>query len=328
MKPFIYSRASSRQAAITEMLSHDKAKFIGGGTNILDLMKLDVESPERIIDINSLDLRQIEELPGGGMKIGALVRNSDLAYHAVISKRYPVLSQALLSGASPQLRNMATAGGNLMQRTRCPYFYDVAYACNKRAPGSGCAAINGYNRSHAILGTSDKCIATHPSDMCVALAALEAQIYVQGANGTRMIPFSEFHLAPGDAPEKETSLQQGELITSIQVPALPFAGRSAYVKVRDRSSYEFALASAAVALNISGGKITQARIAMGGIGTKPWKMKNAEKALEGMDANTGSYQRAADLALQNAKTYKFNSFKVELAKRTLVHALETAAAII
>ena len=324
MKPFIFSKAATRQDAVKMKAEHERAKFIGGGTNLIDLMKLDIETPDRLIDITPLDLQQIEERSDGGMRIGALVRNSDLAHHPPIRQRYPLLSQAILAGASPQLRNMATTGGNLMQRTRCPYFYDLGYACNKRSPGSGCAAINGYNRSHAILGTSDQCIATHPSDMCVALAAIEAIVFVHGPNGPRSIPFADFHLLPGATPDKETALQRGEIITAVELPAFPFGAYSAYFKVRDRASYEFALASAAVALDISNGKIKQARIAMGGIGAKPWKMKGAERSLQGADANINTYTRVADEALSNAKTYKYNSFKVELAKRTLVHALEIA----
>jgi xanthine dehydrogenase YagS FAD-binding subunit len=320
MEPFKFSRAQSNQAAILAGLNRD-AKYIAGGTNLLDLMKLNVETPAQVIDINKLPLNKIEELPGGIIRIGALVKNSDLAYHPLIKQRYPVLSQALLAGASPQLRNMASTGGNLMQRTRCPYFYNTDFACNKRNPGSGCAAIDGYNRNNAILGTSDKCIATHPSDMCVALAALGATIHVQGENGVRAIPFNEFHLLPGQTPHLEHSLKTGELITHVDIPNIPYASRSYYLKVRDRQSYEFALASAAVILNISNGRIVNAHIALGGVGTKPWRSTSAEKVLTGTAANEQAYQSAAEATLNEAKGFKDNEFKIELAKHTLVRAL-------
>ncbi|WP_426671706.1 FAD binding domain-containing protein [Mucilaginibacter sp. McL0603] len=298
-------------------------KFIAGGTNLVDLMKLDIEKPSQLIDINSLKLETVETLPNGGVRIGALVKNSDLAYHPVIIKKYPVLSEALLSGASPQIRNMATVGGNLLQRTRCPYFYDTSFPCNKRVPGSGCSAINGYNRMNAILGTSTQCIATHPSDMCVAMAALDAIIHVEGSGGKREIPFHEFHRLPGQTPQYETTLKAGELITAVELPPIPFAAKSHYLKVRDRHSYEFALASAAVALNISNGRIEAARVALGGVGTKPWRSLEAEKALTGASADEQTYRKAAEAALNGAKPGNYNSFKIELAKRTLVRALKT-----
>jgi xanthine dehydrogenase YagS FAD-binding subunit len=272
-------------------------------------------------------MTNIESPPGGGLRIGALVRNSDLAYHKSVREQFPVLSEALLAGASAQLRNMATVGGNLMQRTRCPYFYDVVFACNKREPGRGCAAMNGYTRSHAILGTSDKCIATHPSDMCVALAALDATIHVEGPRGERTIPIGEFHLLPGDTPDRETGLEQGELIVAIDLPALPRGSRSKYLKVRDRASYEFALTSAAVVVQVANGKISAARVAFGGIGTKPWRSKEAEQALVGKEANVETFRAAADAALQDAIPRKHNAFKVELAKRTLVSALKEAGGV-
>jgi len=290
---------------------------------MLDLMKLNIETPKQVVDINKLSLYKIEELQNGGVRIGALVKNSDLAYNLYIIKNFPVLSEALLSGASPQLRNMATTGGNLMQRTRCPYFYSTDFACNKRVPGSGCAAISGYNRMNAVLGTSDKCIATHPSDMCVAMAALGAIIHVQGPKGARVIPFVDFHLLPEQTPYIEHNLKQNELITHVEIPALPFAAKSHYLKVRDRASYEFALTSVAVALDIQNGTIKGARIALGGVGTKPWRSLEAEKALIGAPANTQTYRAAADAALAAAKPYKDNAFKIELAKRTLVRALTT-----
>ena len=290
---------------------------------MLDLMKLNIETPKQVVDINKLSLYKIEELQNGGIRIGALVKNSDLSYNPYIIKNFPVLSEALLSGASPQLRNMATTGGNLMQRTRCPYFYNTDFACNKRVPGSGCAAITGYNRMNAVLGTSDKCIATHPSDMCVAMAALGAIIHVQGPKGSRAIPFADFHLLPGQTPHIEHNLKQDELITHVEIPALPFAVKSYYLKVRDRASYEFALASAAVALDIQNGTINGARVALGGVGTKPWRSLEAERALIGAPANAQTYRTAANAALAEAKPHKDNAFKIELAKRTLVRALTT-----
>jgi xanthine dehydrogenase YagS FAD-binding subunit len=322
MEPFKFIRAQDNSNAILSASVAD-AKFIAGGTNIVDLMKLNIEKPHQVVDINKLKLGDIETLANGTIRIGALVKNSDLAYHPAIIKNYPVLSEALLSGASPQLRNMATVGGNLLQRTRCPYFYDTTYACNKREPGSGCSAINGYNRNNAVLGTSDKCIATHPSDMCVAMAALGAVIHVQGAKGTRAIPFADFHTLPGETPHIESILKHGELITAVEIPALHFAVKSHYLKVRDRASYEFALTSAAVALDIKGDRIQSARIALGGIGTKPWRSLVAEKVLMGALNNEQSYRTAAEAALSSAKSYSHNAFKIELAKRTLVRALTT-----
>jgi xanthine dehydrogenase YagS FAD-binding subunit len=322
MEPFKLIRVQDNLAAIHSAgINH--SKIIAGGTNILDLMKLNIEKPKQVVDINKLSLYKIEELPNGGVRIGALVKNSDLSYHPYIQKNFPVLSEALLSGASPQLRNMASTGGNVMQRTRCPYFYNTDFACNKRIPGSGCAAISGYNRMNAVLGTSDKCIATHPSDMCVALSALGAVIHVQGAKGQRAIPFADFHLLPGQTPQLEHNLRQDELITHIEIPALPYAAKSHYLKVRDRASYEFALTSAAVALDIQNGTIRGARIALGGVGTKPWRSMEAEKALIGAPANADTYKKAAEIALATAKPNKDNAFKVELAKRTLVRALKT-----
>lgn len=322
MEPFKFIKAQDNQSAI-HAAAIARTKFIAGGTNILDLMKLNIETPKQVIDINRLSLSKIEELPNGNIRIGALVKNSDLAYHPAIIKKYPVLSEALLSGASPQLRNMASVAGNLMQRTRCPYFYNTDFACNKRIPGSGCSAMDGYNRNNAILGTSDKCIATHPSDMCVALAALDAIIYVQGSKGMRTIPFAEFHLLSGQTPQIEHAIKQDELITHVEIPAISYASRSHYLKVRDRASYEFALASAAVILNIQSGRIEKAHIALGGVGTKPWRAVLAEKVLNGAVASEQNYRTAAEAALSQAKGYKDNSFKIELAKRTLVRALTT-----
>jgi xanthine dehydrogenase YagS FAD-binding subunit len=324
MEPFKYLRVQDNLSAI-QAGGIANAKFIAGGTNMLDLMKLNIETPKQVVDINRLSLNKIEELQNGNIRIGALVKNSDLAYNPIIKKNYPVLSEALLSGASPQLRNMASAGGNLMQRTRCPYFYSTDFACNKRSPGSGCAAISGYNRMNAVLGTSDKCIATHPSDMCVAMVALGAVIHVQGTKGTRTIPFSEFHLLPGQTPHIEHDLKPGELITHVEIPHLAYAARSHYLKVRDRASYEFALASAAVILNIQNGRIQNAHVALGGVGTKPWRATLAEKVLLGAQVSESLYRTAAEAALSQAKPNKDNAYKIELAKRTLVRALTTVA---
>ena len=279
------------------------------------------------MDLNRLPLAQIEELPnGGGVRIGALARNSDVAEHALIVQRYPVLSQALLAGASPQLRNLATTGGNLLQRTRCYYFYDPAFPqCNKRQPGSGCGALNGFNRIHAILGQSEQCIATNPSDMNVALAALDAVVQVQGAKGTRSIAIADFHRLPGNTPNIDTNLQADELITAVDLPAIPFATRSHYLKVRDRASYAFALVSVAAALDIQNGKINAARVALGGVAHKPWRAQKAEALLVGKTADEKTFRAAAEAELAAAKGYKHNSFKIELAKRAIVRALRTVA---
>jgi xanthine dehydrogenase YagS FAD-binding subunit len=290
-------------------------------------MKMGVEQPAQLVDINRLPLTKVEELPNnGGVRIGGLVRNSDLAENALIKSRYPLLSEALLSGASPQLRNLATTGGNLLQRTRCYYFYDPAFPmCNKRAPGTGCGALEGYNRIHAILGQSEQCIATHPSDMCVALAALEAVVRVQGPQGERTIAFEEFHRLPGDTPNVETSLQPNELITAVDLPSLPFAQRSHYLKVRDRASYAFALVSVAAVLEMDGGAIKTARLALGGVAHKPWRARKAEQVLTGKPPNEQSFRAAAEAELAEAKGYKYNSFKIELAKRAIIQALSTVA---
>ncbi len=326
MHPFTFLRPSEPSVALKTATS-PTTKFIAGGTNLLDLMKLDVEQPKQLIDINGIALNKIERLPSGSLRIGAGVKNTALAYHPEVMKRYPVLSEAILSGASAQLRNMATTAGNLMQRTRCYYFYDVSFPCNKRKPGSGCPAIDGYNRMHAVLGTSDQCIATHPSDMCVAMAALGAEIVVQSAKGMRKIPFAQFHRLPGNTPHLEHSLLAGELILGVEIADIPYATRSHYLKVRDRASYEFALASAAVALDMSHGVIRQARIALGGVGTKPCRSPEAEKALAGAAVGEDSFRKAAEAALSDAKTSKHNAFKPELARRTLVRALITASQI-
>ena len=324
MKPFTYVRANEPDKAVATVAGDPAAKFIGGGTNLLDLMKEGVEQPDRLVDINKLQLTKIEAIRNG-VRIGSLARNSDVAYDATIRERYPLLSEALLAGASPQLRNMATVGGNLMQRTRCYYFYDTAMPCNKRQPGSGCAAIEGFNRIHAILGTSEQCIATHPSDMCVALAALDAVVRVQGPKGERQIPISDFHRLPGNTPQIDTNLQHGELITAVELPNLPFAKRSHYLKVRDRASYAFALVSVATALDINKGVIRAARLAMGGVAHKPWRAVEAEKILVGAKANEQTFRAAAEATLREAKPQKYNAFKVEMASRAIVRALSTVS---
>ena len=322
MHPFEFVEAPNAEAAMAAINQGTKAVFFAGGTTLIDLMKLDVMTPAKLVDINRLPFSSIEERPDG-ITIGANVRNSDLAHSVIIRERFPVLSEALLAGASAQLRNMASTGGNLMQRTRCPYFRDIHSACNKRRPGSGCDAITGFNRMHAVLGASDQCIATHPSDMCVALAALDAVIHTRQRNGAaRSIPLSEFYLLPGDTPERETVLDAGELITHVHLPASLDARRSHYLKVRDRASYEFALASAAVVLETRGDSITRASVSLGGVATVPWRSREAEAALVGALACRETFVIAADAALAQARPLQHNAFKVQLAKRTLVFALE------
>jgi xanthine dehydrogenase YagS FAD-binding subunit len=322
---FEYTRASGIAEAIRHATADPNAKFIAGGTNLIDLMKEDVERPTRLIDITHLPLKAVEETPGGGLKIGALVPNSDLAYHPIIESRYPLLSSAILAGASQQLRNMASTGGNLLQRTRCYYFYDTATPCNKREPGSGCSAINGLNRMHAILGTSEACIAVHPSDMCVALAALGATVHVLGPSGERTIAFTDFHRLPGDTPQRDTNLQPAEIVTAIELPAEGFATHYTYLKLRDRASYAFALVSVAAALRLDGGTIGEARLALGGVAHKPWRNPAAEAALRGQAPNEDNFQRAADVLLRDAKGFAHNTFKIDLARRALVRALTQAA---
>ncbi len=331
MHIFEFTRPADQAAAIATAAQSKTAqqgadvRFLGGGTTLIDLMKLNVETPARVLDINRLPLGKIETMSDGGLRIGATARNSDLANDERVLRDYAVLSQAILSGASGQIRNMATTAGNLVQRTRCVYFRDTAMPCNKREPGSGCSAITGSNRTMAILGASDHCIATNPSDMCVAMAALEAVIHVQGPKGTRAIAFGDFHLLPGDTPNRETVLEPGDLITQVTLPP-PIAGsKQAYLKLRDRASYEFALASAAVVMKVARGNISYVRIALGGVGTKPWRSPEAESALTGKPANAANFREAAEAALRNAKPQSENKFKIELAKRCLVHALQTAA---
>src|SRR5438552_16249624 len=299
-------------------------RFMGGGTTLIDLMKLNVETPARVLDINRLPLDKIELTPDGGLKVGATARNSDLAYHAKVQQDYSVLSQAILQGASAQIRNMATVGGNLLQRTRCVYFRDTAMPCNKREPGSGCPAITGHNRTLAILGASEHCLATNPSDMCVALAALEATIHIQGTKGSRAVAFGDFHLLPGNTPHRETVLEAGDLITHVTLPPPVTGSKQVYLKLRDRASYEFALASAAVVVTVTGGIVTRARIALGGVGTKPWRSPEAEAALVGKPADPANFRKAAEAAMRDAKPQSENGFKIELARRCLAHALQMA----
>jgi xanthine dehydrogenase YagS FAD-binding subunit len=332
MQPFELITASTvldavkAQAASPSAQQGAQVRFIAGGTNLVDYMKLNVETPRQLVDINGLPLDKVEPAPNGGLKIGALARNTDVANNDAVKAQYPVLSQAILSGASTQLRNMATTAGNLLQKTRCVYYRDTAYGCNKRQPGTGCSAIAGHNRTLAILGTSDKCIASNPSDQNVALAALEATIHVTGTKGDRAIPIAEFYTLPGNAPERETVLEPGDLITHVTIPALPAGARGLYLKLRDRTSYEFALASAAVVIKQTGGRIDFIRIAMGGVGTKPWRSLEAEKSLQGKSATPCSFRAAAEAALHGARPQSQNGFKVELAKRCLVHALTQATA--
>jgi xanthine dehydrogenase YagS FAD-binding subunit len=325
MNPFQYVEATTSETAARAVSGLPGAVFFAGGTTLIDLMKIDVLSPDTLVDITRLPLGAIE-FDERGVHIGANVRNSELAWHPSIRERYPVLSEAILSGATTQIRNMATTAGNIMQRTRCPYFRDGHAACNKARPGSGCDAIEGFNRGHAILGTSAHCIAMNPSDMCTALAILDAVVRTQRPDGSaRAIPFNEFHLPPGDTPERETVLEHGELITHVDLPDLPLARRSHYLKVRDRASYEFALTSAAVALDLDGGRIRAARLALGGVATKPWRCPEAEKVLQGQPATIERFRAAAEAALAGAIPQRYNGFKIELAKRTLVHALTAVA---
>ncbi|WP_282343921.1 MULTISPECIES: xanthine dehydrogenase family protein subunit M [Pseudomonas] len=323
MNPFAYSKPAAVDEALR--LAGPNARFIAGGTNLLDLMKENVTRPERLIDINGLPLRGIDATASGGLRIGALVSNADLAWDARIEQRYPLLAQAILAGASPQLRNMASTGGNLLQRTRCYYFYDAGVPCNKREPGSGCPAKDGLNRIHAVLGASDDCVAVNPSDMCVALAALEAVVIVAGPRGERHIDFADFHRLPGDAPERDNVLADDELILAIELPPEGFAAHSRYLKVRDRASYAFALVSVAAALQLDGGSIRAARLALGGVAHKPWRRQEAEEVLIGKPASDEAFALAADLLLEGARPLAHNGFKIELARRAIVRALGDAA---
>ncbi len=322
---FAYARANDVADAVRQIAADPKSKFIAGGTNLVDLMKEDVERPSRLIDITRLPLKAVEETSDGGLRIGALVPNSDLAYHPLIAERYPLLGSAILAGASAQLRNMASTGGNLLQRTRCYYFYDTATPCNKREPGSGCSAIAGLNRMHAILGTSESCIATHPSDMCVALAALDAKVHAAGPAGERSIAMTDGHRLPGTTPQRDTNLQADEIVTAVELPARGFAKNYTYLKIRDRLSYAFALVSTAAAMELDGDTITDARLALGGVAHKPWRNANAEAALRGKTADRAAFAQAADIVLHDAKGYAHNAFKIDLARRVIVRALTQAA---
>jgi xanthine dehydrogenase YagS FAD-binding subunit len=325
MNNFEFSRASDVADAVRQMAADPGARFVAGGTNLIDLIKEGVATPSRLIDITRLSLGGVDETGDGGLRIGALVPNSDLAYHPQIEKRYPLLRSAILAGASPQLRNMATTGGNLLQRTRCFYFYDTTTPCNKREPGSGCSAIDGLNRMHAILGTSEHCIATHPSDMCVALAALDARVLATGRDGERSIAFADFHRLPGDTPQLDTNLKKDEIITAIELPPKGFATNYSYLKIRDRLSYAFALVAVAAVLEIENGAIKEARLALGGVAHKPWRDRETEALLRGMRASRESFVRASDNVLRDARGFGHNDFKIELARRAIVRTLTQAA---
>jgi xanthine dehydrogenase YagS FAD-binding subunit len=322
---FQYSRATDVADAILLLAAHPGSKLIAGGTNLLDLMKENVEEPSRLVDISRLPLHKVEETADGGLRVGALVLNSDLAYHPLIEKRFPLLASAVLAGASAQLRNMASVGGNLMQRTRCAYFYDTATPCNKRTPGSGCSAIDGLNRNHAVLGTSASCIATNPSDMSVALAALGASVHIAGPSGERTVALTDFHRLPGDTPHLDTNLAAGEIITGLALPPRGFAQNYSYLKIRDRLSYAFALVSVAAALEMNGNAISEARVALGGVAHKPWRSLDAEEVLRGQTATADQFSRAADLLLRGARAHSHNGFKIELARHAIVRTLMQAA---
>ena len=325
MKNFAYVRATSAEDAVRRSHTTQNTQFIAGGTNLVDRLKVFLDEPAQLIDVSRLDLKQIETTRDGDIRIGALTSNTAVADHPQIRQNYPLLSRAILSGASQQIRNVATIGGNLLQRTRCPYYYDTAFACNKRQPNSGCAAIQGINRMHAILGASHDCIAVHPSDMCVALAALDAVVEVEGERGKRQIPFDDFHRLPGDTPERDTNLQPGELITAVILPPVPFAKTGVYLKLRDRASYSFALISVAAAMDVRDDRIHDVRLALGGVAHKPWRSPAAEAFLKDKPATPETFQQAAEMVLQGAKPLTHNGFKVEMAKRAIQRALTISA---
>jgi len=326
MKLFDYVPATTPEAALAAFTPGSNTQFIAGGTNLIDLMKRGVTAPDKLVDINALPLKTVTH-GNGRLAIGALVTNSEVADHKLVLQQQPLLAQALNAGASAQLRNMATMGGNMMQRTRCHYFYDTALPCNKREPGTGCGALEGFNRMHAIFGTSNQCIAVHPSDMCIALAALDATVLVTGPKGARTIPFVDFHRLPGDTPQVDNNLQPGELITAVEIPDGPFGTHVHYHKVRDRASYAFALVSVAAALHLEGKTIRGARLAMGGVAHKPWRLTEAEKALIGKTVSEATFRQAAEIAMRGAKGYPFNAFKLRLAPNTIVQSLKTAAGL-
>ncbi|MEH2331497.1 FAD binding domain-containing protein [Nostoc sp.] len=325
MNNFTYTRATSVKDAVQRATDDQNAILIAGGTNLVDRLKVFLDEPSQLIDISRLEMKRIERTSEGGLSLGALVTNTAVADHPDVRRDYPILSRAILSGASQQIRNMATVGGNLLQRTRCPYYYDTAFPCNKRQPGSGCPAATGINRMHAILGASDQCVAVQPSDMCVPLAALDAVVVVEGPKGKRQIPLTDFHRLPGNTPQRDTNLEPGELITSVVLPPVSFAKSGVYLKLRDRTSYAFALVSVAAAVDLAGEQIQNVRLAMGGVAHKPWRSKEAEKFLIGKSANTATFQQAAEIALQEAKPLTHNSFKVDLAKRAIRRALTVSA---
>ncbi|MEV4811887.1 FAD binding domain-containing protein [Micromonospora avicenniae] len=325
MRPISYSRVSDVGTAIGTVAADPDSAFLAGGTNQVDLLRIYVEQPRRLVDINDLPLKQVEELPGGGLRLGGLARMSDVAEHPAVRRRYPMVTESLLLGASPQLRHMASVAGNLMQRVRCTYFRDTEASCNKRAPGTGCSAMEGVNRGHAVLGTSECCIATHPSDLGVALMALDAVVQTEGPAGQRSIPIDDFYLLPGRTPEREHPLTHGELVTGIDLPPLPVAARSRYIKIRDRESYEFALVAVAVAMSVVGGRIAEIRLALGGLATKPWRARAAERELDGSPATAESFTRAAEAEMAGATPHGMNAFKIELGKRTIVRALTEMA---
>jgi xanthine dehydrogenase YagS FAD-binding subunit len=327
MNQFQYIRPAEAAGAIKALAKDANSHFLAGGTNLIDLMKMGVITPTKLVDINHLSLKSIEKI-NGGVRIGALATNTEVAESKLVLENFPLLSLAINAGASPQLRNMATVGGNMMQRTRCPYFFDMAMPCNKRVPGSGCGALEGINRMHALFGASDKCIAVNPSDMNVALTALDATVHISGSKGSRTIKFADFHRLPGEHPELDNNLQKGELITAVDLPFSPFKKNIHYLKIRDRTSYAFALVSAAVALHIENNIILDARLAMGGVAHKPWRLKAAEQYLKGKAINEATFKEAAQIAMEGAKAYEYNRFKLKLAPNAIIQSLKTASGIV
>jgi xanthine dehydrogenase YagS FAD-binding subunit len=327
MNQFQYIRPAEAAGAIKALAKDANSHFLAGGTNLIDLMKMGVITPTKLVDINQLSLKSIEKI-NGGVRIGALATNTEVAESKLVLENFPLLSLAINAGASPQLRNMATVGGNMMQRTRCPYFFDMAMPCNKRAPGSGCGALEGINRMHALFGASDKCIAVNPSDMNVALTALDATVHISGSKGSRTIKFADFHRLPGEHPELDNNLQKGELITAVDLPFSPFKKNVHYLKIRDRTSYAFALVSAAVALHIENNIIQDARLAMGGVAHKPWRLKAAEQYLKGKAINEATFKETAQIAMEGAKAYEYNRFKLKLAPNAIIQSLKTASGIV
>ncbi|NEP02126.1 MAG: xanthine dehydrogenase family protein subunit M [Symploca sp. SIO2E9] len=325
MNNFTYTRANSLSDAVNQAVADQNSMFIAGGTNLVDRLKVFLDQPSQLIDVSRLQMQEIEPMANGSLRLGALVSNTAVADHSDIRRNYPILARAILSGASQQIRNLATVGGNLLQRTRCPYYYDTAFACNKRQPGTGCPAVNGINRTHAILGASEDCVAVNPSDMCVALAALDALVEVESPQGQRQIPFADFHRLPGNRPQQDTNLEPGELITAVILPPVSFAKSGVYLKIRDRTSYSFALVSVAAAVNLEGEQICAVRLAMGGVAHKPWRATAAEEFLIGKSADIATFSQAAEIALQGAKPLTHNGYKIELAKRAIRRALRVSA---